>query len=97
LLYVMDAKACEALDRLKGPDVAKCKPGVHSDLFPATTVYVTATVTDPKAKYWDPKKKKYVTGPLTSHLYYQIAGRRLTIERRGLTATVEKLMRALPR
>jgi hypothetical protein len=97
LLYVMSEKACEALDRLNGPDVARCKPGVHSDLFPSTTVYVTATVTDPNAKHWDPQQKKYVTGPLSSHLYYQVAGRRLTIERRGLRQTVERLMKEVPR
>ena len=96
LLYVLDVKACEALDRLHGPDVAKCLPGVHADLFPATAVYVKATVADPKARYWDRNQKKYVTGPLTSHLYYQIAGRRLTIERRGLTQTVERLRKELP-
>lgn len=97
VLYLMDKRACEAEDRLRGPDVAKCRPGIQADLFPATSVYIKATVVDPKARYWDRRKKKYVTGPLASHLFYQIAGRRLSLEKRGLTEIVERLKREMPR
>ena len=56
----------------------KCQPGtVVVDLFPATTLYLTATIVDPKGQRWDPKTKRLVTGPVESRLYYQIAGRRL--------------------
>jgi hypothetical protein len=44
------------------------------DPFPSTTIYVIATFVDPAAKHWIPKKKAYVTGPVTSKLYYQFAG-----------------------
>jgi len=44
-------------------------------LFPSTTVYLTANVVEPAAKHWDPRKKKYVVGPVVSILFYQIAGR----------------------
>lgn len=73
---VVTEKDCEAQDRVSGRDVARCNPGVSTDMFPATTVYVTATIVDPKARYWDRKIGRYVEGPLETHLYYQIAGRR---------------------
>ena len=44
------------------------------DPFPSATVYVIATFVDPKARHWDRKKKAYVTGPVTSKVYYQFAG-----------------------
>ena len=44
------------------------------DPFPSTTVYVIATFLDPAVKHWDPKKKAYVRGPVTSKVYYQFAG-----------------------
>ena len=44
------------------------------DPFPSTTVYLIATFVDPKAKHWDPKAKAYVTGPMTSKVFYQFAG-----------------------
>src|SRR5712692_11053781 len=40
--------------------------GVQRDLFPSTTVYVIATFVEPSAKHYDPVKKAYVVGPLTS-------------------------------
>ncbi len=48
--------------------------GVQRDLFPSTTVYVIATFVDPMAKHYDPKKKDYVVGPITSKVYFQFAG-----------------------
>jgi hypothetical protein len=44
------------------------------DPFPSATVYVIATFVDPSAKHWDPVKKRYVTGPVTSKVYYQFSG-----------------------
>ena len=44
------------------------------DPFPSATVYVIATFVDPAAKHWDRRKKAYVTGPVTSMVYYQFAG-----------------------
>jgi hypothetical protein len=56
---------------------ANCQPGkVVVDLFPATTMYITATIVDPKGQRWDPKTKRLFQGPIESRLYYQIAGRR---------------------
>jgi len=66
---------CERLDRMIGPDVSTCRDGVLTDLFPSTTVLVTLNVVDEDATYWDPAKKEFVRGPLTSQVFYQMAGR----------------------
>jgi hypothetical protein len=64
-------------DRLQAPDdEGPICAGTIRDPFPLTTIYITATVIDPKAKHFDPKRRKYVVGPVTSKLYYQFAGRR---------------------
>jgi hypothetical protein len=65
------------------------KGGISVDLFPATTVYVTGTVVDPEAKYWDPKIESYVTGPLESRFYYQMAGRHPDLNKNGIDDYVE--------
>ncbi len=48
--------------------------GAQRDLFPSTTVYVIATFVDPSVKHFDPAKKTYVVGPVTSRVFYQFAG-----------------------
>src|SRR5262249_34473369 len=73
---VITQKECETPDRVSGPDVLRCNPGISVDLFPSTTMYVTATIVEPRARFWSPELKRYVEGPLESHLFYQIAGRR---------------------
>ena len=60
----------------KGRDVGKCRAGVQTDLFPSTAVLVTAELVDPNARHWDPAAKKYIVGPVTTTVTYQIAGRR---------------------
>jgi hypothetical protein len=50
-----------------------CAGSVH-DPFPSTTIYLIATFVDPAAKHWDPVKKTYVVGPVTSKVFYQFAG-----------------------
>jgi hypothetical protein len=64
-------------------------PGsISVDLFPATTVYVTARVIDPNTKYKDPKtgEEKFAE----SLMFYQFAGKR---ERRPITGHVAGLLR----
>jgi len=65
--------------------------GVNIDLFPATTLYLTATVIDPNAKHWDPAAKTFVTGPVESHLFYQIAGRHPDLNRNGVDDFIDIL------
>lgn len=67
------------------PDVNECpEKGINIDLFPATTVYITATVVDPAAKHWDPAQKTFVVGPVESRLFVQIAGRHPDLNRNGI-------------
>ena len=69
----------------KGPDGNDCpNAGINVDLFPATMIYVTATVVDPNANTGYPVSKSFVVGPLESRLFYQIAGRRPDLNRNGV-------------
>jgi hypothetical protein len=62
---------------------ANCEPArTVVDLFPATTMYVTARVVDPDGQRWDPGTGRFVAGAVESRLYYQITGRRLPLETR---------------
>jgi hypothetical protein len=87
----LTADDCRRGDRLEGPDTASCKPGINVDLFPATTAYITATVVDPNAKHWDIKEKKYVTGPVTSHVFLQFAGRHPDLNKNGVDDYIDIL------
>src|SRR5215472_15294197 len=55
---------------LEGPVSA----GTQSDPFPSAVVYVMASFVDPNARHFDPAKRAFVVGPVTSKLYYQFAG-----------------------
>ena len=68
------AQDCNNADG-KRPD-GKCQPGVQFDLFPSTAVLITAELIDPNARHWDPAAKKYVVGPVTTTVTYQVSGRR---------------------
>ncbi len=56
------------------PDVIYCQDGTSLSLFPATYTYVTATVIEPNATYWDPSLSSFVTGPRETRLYFQASG-----------------------
>jgi hypothetical protein len=58
--------------------------GTAMSLFPATATYVKATVIDPKARYYDPNAKRFVNGPLESHLFYQFVGKVPDLNRNGV-------------
>jgi hypothetical protein len=62
------------------------------DPFPSTTVYVIATFVDPAVKHWDPRKRSYVTGPVSSKLYYQFAGvrNRDRLRKQSVEATIKR-------
>jgi hypothetical protein len=72
----------------ENPDV----PGsISVDLFPATTVYITARVVDPNTRYKDPKTGEEKAAE--SLMFYQFAGKR---ERRPLSGQVGGLLRLKP-
>jgi hypothetical protein len=86
-----EGDSCNPDDRLKGPDVGACKPGINVSLFPATTAYIVATVVDPRAKHWDFKTKQYVTGPVTSHAFLQFVGRHPDLNKNGVDDYIDIL------
>lgn len=57
------------------PDARGCRPGFSLDLFPSTTLYLTATVVAPHVKTWDRKAKRYVLADQTSQIFFQVGGR----------------------
>lgn len=68
-------RSIAAGDRRTAPDdEGPICAGTIQDPFPSTTLYVTVTVIDPKAKHYDRKRRKYIVGPVASKLYYQFAG-----------------------
>lgn len=71
------------------PDDELCQPGITVDLFPSTTMYITATVIDPQAKHWDPAQAKFVVGPLESKLFYQVAGRHPDLNKNGIDDAID--------
>ena len=61
-------------DRIGPGEEIYCDAGDYLSLFPASSVYVTATVVDPNARYFDPDVGDFVVGRLESTLYAQFAG-----------------------
>lgn len=51
-----------------------CQDGTALSLFPATYTYVTATLVDPDARQWDPSTGTFVERPLTTRVFFQVAG-----------------------
>ncbi len=61
-------------DRVGPGEEDYCDAGDYLSLFPATNVYVTATVVDPNARFFDPIAGTFVNGRLESKLFAQFAG-----------------------
>ena len=51
-----------------------CPEGNVLSLFPATSIYITATVVQPNARHYDRELDEFVTGPVESKIFYQFAG-----------------------
>ena len=66
------------------PEVNECVNGTNADRFPATTVLLTATVTDPNAEHWDPTQNRVVRGPMDSTLFYQFGGIHPDLNKNGV-------------
>lgn len=58
----------------KTGEIEYCPKGWALSLFPSTYVYLTATIVDPNAKYWDKAQAQYVNGPLRTKVFYQFSG-----------------------
>ncbi|MEO6548966.1 MAG: hypothetical protein ABIN94_13245 [Ferruginibacter sp.] len=66
-----------------------CAHGTALSLFPATYVYMIVTVVDPNATYFDKAQNKMVTGPLTSKVFYQFAGKVPDFNKNGVDDIVD--------
>ena len=85
-------KDCDRQDsRVNDPDTAGCEPGVNVDLFPATSMYVTATVVTPNTKHWDRGLERYVTGDVTTRVFLQVAGHHPDLNRNEVDDTIDIL------
>lgn len=84
---VITAEDCQRMragDGIADGSPVPCTPRVNVDLFPSTTLYLTADTVEPAATYWDAAQKKYVQGPLSTRTYYQVTGRRLDRDQNGV-------------
>lgn len=63
--------------------------GTSLDLFPSTTTFVSATVTDPNATHFDPAQGRIVVGPLQSRVFFQLAGRHPDFNRNGIDDAID--------
>lgn len=67
-----------------GAAVGRCAPGINVSLFPATIVYVRAKIVKPNAKHWDRRRRRFVTGPLTTRIFTQLPGFHPDLNRNGV-------------
>ncbi|MEP6600636.1 MAG: hypothetical protein ABJB49_02350 [Nitrospirota bacterium] len=70
-------------------DIEYCAHGIALSLFPSTYVYMIVTVVDPNATYFDKAQNKMVTGPLTSKVFYQFAGKVPDFNKNGIDDLVD--------
>ena len=68
---------------------AACKPGFEADLFPATTLLVTANAVTPHAKVWNPRRKRFVRRSLVSRIYFQVGGRTPDFNHNGIDDAID--------
>jgi len=76
-------------DRSSDSEVNECVNGIFVDLFPATTVYIMATVVDPHARHWDPARERFVVGPVESRIFFQFAGHHPDLNRNGTDDAID--------
>jgi len=73
----------------EGVDLNNCAHGYAVGLFPATSVYITATVIQPNAKYFSQEINDYVTGPLKSKVFYQFVGKFPDFDQNGIDDLID--------
>jgi hypothetical protein len=70
-------------------EVEYCPKGRVLGLFPSARVYVKATVTDPKAVHFDPKLGRFVTGPLSTRIFFQVPGKKPDLNQNGVDDAID--------
>ncbi|MEM9581824.1 MAG: CARDB domain-containing protein [Pseudomonadota bacterium] len=69
--------------------LAYCEEGPVVGLFPSARVYVTATVTDPNARYFDREAGEMVTGPLSNRIFIQFPGGKPDLNENGVDDAID--------
>ena len=90
--HIFEREGCEEVQDSQDPDheVNNCPDfGTQLDLFPSTTTYVSATVTDPNAPHFDPALGRVVVGPVQSRVFFQLAGQHPDLNRNGIDDTID--------
>ncbi|HMJ96516.1 MAG TPA: hypothetical protein VK486_11725 [Thermoleophilaceae bacterium] len=90
--HILEASGrdCAASDAPAGlDDAASCRSGFNADLFPATTMYLTADAVTPDAKVWNPRLKQFERTDLVSRIYYQFGGRRIDLNKNGMDDAID--------
>lgn len=70
-------------------EVEYCPKGRVLGLFPSARVYVKATVTDPQAVHFDPKLGRFVTGPLSTRVFFQVPGKKPDLNNNGVDDAID--------
>jgi hypothetical protein len=88
LIHLASGKVSNSSDGLRN-DVEYCPKGNALSLFPSTYVYMIVTMVDPHATYFDKAQNKMVTGPLTSKVFYQFAGKVPDFNKNGIDDLID--------
>lgn len=70
-------------------EVEYCPEGRVLGLFPAARVYVKATVTDPEAIFFDAAQGRFVTGPLSTRVFFQVPGKTPDLNENGVDDAID--------
>ncbi|MBK7872621.1 MAG: hypothetical protein IPJ74_19040 [Saprospiraceae bacterium] len=66
-----------------------CFHGTLLSLFPSTMIYVTATIVEPNATYFDPNRNEFVTGDLRTYVQYQFSGIKPDFNNNGIDDLID--------
>lgn len=70
-------------------EVEYCPKGRVLGLFPSARVYVKATVTDPKAVHFDAKLGRFVVGPLSTRVFFQVPGKKPDLNKNSVDDAID--------
>lgn len=70
-------------------EIEYCPRGWALSLFPSTYVYLSATVVEPNARFWDRAQARYVNGPLRTRVFYQFSGIVPDFDRNGVDDLID--------
>lgn len=70
-------------------EIEYCPEGHVLGLFPSARVYVKATVTDPAAIHFDAKEGRFVTGPLSTRVFFQVPGKSPDLNENGVDDAID--------